>query len=60
MTREEFYNELQINLVEKFWALPEEDQIIMRKGTDSELARVYRKVLGKEILGGLPRLRKVE
>ena len=60
MTREEFYNELQMNLVERFMALSEEDKIIMRKGHDSELASVYRKILGNEILSGLPKLRKAE
>ena len=60
MTREEFYEELQLGIVERFQQLSEEDQNVVRKNGDSEYARVMRKFLGKEILDGLPRLRSME
>ena len=60
MTREEFYKELQLDIVERFHQLSEKDQNIMRKNVNSEHAQVVRKFLGEKILGGLPRLRSLD
>ena len=60
MTREEFYEELQLDIVERFHQLSEKDQNIMRKNVNSEHAQVVRKFLGEKILGGLPRLRSLD
>ena len=58
MTREEFYEELSLGIVNRFQKLSEDDQNIIRKNIDSEYAYILKKVLGIEILDTLPKLRK--
>ncbi len=61
MTREEFYEELRLEIVERFWkTLSEEERDIIRKNTDSKYAQVVRKFLGEKILGGLPAVRSLD
>ena len=43
MTREEFYNELQVGLVQRFQSLSEEEKNIMRKNVGSEYGNVMKK-----------------
>ena len=61
MTREEFYEELRLGIIERFHhTLSEEERNIMRKNTNSELANVVRKILGGEIMDKMPRARSIE
>ena len=60
MTREEFYEELSLGIVNRFQKLSEDDQNIIRKNIDSEYAYILKKVLGIEILDALPKLRKTD
>ena len=56
MTREEFYEDLRLGIVERFWQiLSEEERAIIRKNTDSEYAKVVKKILGAEIMDRMPR-----
>ena len=59
MTREEFYNELQTELIQRFQSLNEEDLHIIRKNVGSEYGNVMKKVLGGEILSNLPKIKTV-
>ena len=59
MTREEFYNELQVGLVQRFQSLSEEEKNIMRKNVGSEYGNVMKKVFGGEILSNLPKIKTV-
>ena len=59
MTREEFYNELQVGVVQRFQSLSEEEKNIMRKNVGSEYGNVMKKVLGGEILSNLPKIKTV-
>ena len=56
MTREEFYNELQVGLIQRFQNLNEQEKNIVRQNVDSEYGNIMKKVLGGEILSGLPRI----
>ena len=61
MTREEFYEDLRLGIVERFWqTLSEEEQNIIRKNTNSEYAKVVKKLLGGEIMDRMPRLRSLD
>ena len=61
MTREEFYEELRLGILERFHrTLSEEERNIMRKNTNSEYANIVRKVLGDEIMDKMPRSRLIE
>ena len=60
MTREEFYEELSLGIVNRFQKLSEDDQNIIRKNIDSEYAYILKKYLGIEILDALPKLRKTD
>ena len=56
MTREEFYEELRLGIIERFnRTLSEEERNIMRENTFSKYAEVIRKVLGDEIMDRMPR-----
>jgi hypothetical protein len=57
MTREEFYNELQVGLIQRFQTLSEEEKDIVRKNVDSEYGHIMEKILGNEILSGIPRIK---
>ena len=57
MTREEFYDEFRMELVQRFKALSVEEKNIMRENIDSELAFIYKKILGDELMSGIPKLR---
>jgi len=59
MTREEFYNELHIELIQRFQALSEEDVHIVRKIAGSEYGSVVRKLLGDKIMSGIPRIKSL-
>ena len=60
MTREEFYNELQTELIQRFQSLNEEDLHIIRKNAGSEYALVVRKLLGDKIMSGIPRIKSLD
>ena len=60
MTREEFYKELQLGMIERFHQLPVEEQNIMRKNTDSAYVHVAKKVIGDEVFSGLSLLRSLD
>ena len=61
MTREEFYEELQLGIIERFnHTLTEEEKIIMRKNTNSEYANIVRKILGNELMDKMPHSRPIE
>jgi hypothetical protein len=56
MTREEFYEELRLGIIERFWKiLSEEERDIIRKNADNEYAKVVKKILGNEIVDKLPK-----
>jgi len=59
MTREEFYNELQVGLIQRFQNLNEQEKNIVRQNVDSEYGNIMKKVLGGEILSGLPRIKSL-
>ena len=59
MTREEFYNELQTELIQRFQSLNEEDLHIIRKNVSSEYALVVKKLLGDKIMSGIPRIKSL-
>ena len=59
MTREELYNELQTELIQRFQSLNEEDLHIIRKNVSSEYALVVRKLLGDKIMSGIPRIKSL-
>ena len=58
MTHEEFYEKMNIEMMERWNALSEEDQNIMRENIDSDFAKVAVKVLGPDILLGMPYIRR--
>ena len=61
MTREEFYEDLRLGIVERFWqTLSEEERAIIRKNTDSEYAKAVKKILGAEIMDKMPRVSPIE
>ena len=60
MTREEFYKELQLGMIERFHQLSVEEQNIMRKNTDSAYVHVAKKVIGDEVFSGLSLLRSLD
>jgi len=58
MTHEEFYEKMNIEMMERWNALSEEDQKIMRENIDSDFAKVAMKVLGSNLLMGMPSIRR--
>ena len=60
LTSEDFYNEMKIGMINRFMTLSEAEQNIMRENIDSEFAKIAFKVLGIDILNGLPGMRSVE
>ena len=60
LTSEDFYNEMKIGMINRFMTLSEAEQNIMRENIDSEFAKIAFKVLGIDILSGLPGMRSVE
>ena len=59
MTREEFYNELQVGLIQRFQNLNEQEKNIVRQNVSSEYALVVRKLLGDKIMSGIPRIKSL-
>ena len=60
LTSEDFYNDMKIGMINRFMTLSEAEQNIMRENIDSEFAKIAFKVLGIDILSGLPGMRSVE
>ena len=60
LTSEDFYEEMKIGMINRFQILSEAEQNIMRENIDSEFAKIAFKVLGIDILNGLPGMRSVE
>jgi hypothetical protein len=58
MTDKEFYEKINIEMMERWNALSEEDQKIMRENIDSDFAKVAIKVLGPNLLIGMPSIRR--
>ena len=58
MTDEEFYEKINIEMMDRWNALSEEDQNIMRENIDSDFAKVAMKVLGADLLLGMPPIRR--
>ena len=58
MTREEFYEELRLGIIERFHhTLSEEERDIVRENHYGEYANVVCKMLGSEIMDKMPRAR---
>ena len=58
MTHEEFYEKMNIEMMERWNTLSEEEQKIMRENIDSDFAKVAMKVLGPNLLIGMPPIRR--
>ena len=58
MTHEEFYEKMNIEMMERWNTLSEEEQKIMRENIDSDFAKVAMKVLGPNLLIGMPHIRR--
>ena len=58
MTHEEFYEKMNIEMMERWNTLSEEEQKIMRENIDSDFAKVAMKVLGTNLLIGMPHIRR--
>ena len=58
MEREDFYNEMKQGMVNRFQGLTELEQNIMRQNIDSDFSKIATKVLGFDILSGLPHMRR--
>ena len=59
MDREDFYNEMKQGMVNRFQSLTESEQNIIRQNIDSEFSKVATKVLGFDLLSGLPQIRRL-
>jgi len=53
MDREEFIMQLQSEIRERFMALTEDEQDLIRQNKGTPYAMVLRKVLGEELLSGM-------
>ena len=58
MEREDFYYEMKQGMVNRFQSLTESEQNIIRQNIDSEFSKVATKVLGFDLLSGLPQIRR--
>ena len=58
MEREDFYNEMKQGMVNRFQGLTELEQNIMRQNIDSDFSKISIKVLGFDLLSGLPHMRR--
>ena len=58
MTHEEFYEKLNLEMMERWNALSEKDQKIMRENIDSDFAKVAIKILGPNLLMRMPAIRR--
>ena len=59
MEREDFYAEMKQGMVNRFQSLTESEQNIIRQNIDSEFSKVATKVLGFDLLSGLPQIRRL-
>ena len=58
MNSEEFYDDMRQGIINRFMSLSETEQNIMRQNIDSEFSKIAMKVLGFDILAGLPHMRR--
>jgi len=53
MDREELLTQMREEIRQRFLALSEEEQEVIRENRDTQYAQILREVLGEEILAGL-------
>jgi len=58
MEREDFYYEMKQGMVNRFQSLTESEQNVMRQNIDSEFSKIAMRVLGFDLLSGMPHMRR--